>query len=88
MALAAMGEAPVANSDSQGKRAALNVFSEVQFGCSIRPTGQEKPHLHEETSEVPRFETTTDCGRSWLVRTTETSQQFESTVEFEQYLGN
>ena len=71
MALAAVGEAPVANSESQGKRAALTVFSEVQVGRSIRPTGQEKLQLHAESSEVPRFETTTDCGRSWLVRTTE-----------------
>jgi len=71
MALAGVGEAPVANSDSQGKRAALTVFSEVQVGRSIRPTGQEKLQLHEESSEVPRFEPTTDCGKSWRVRTTE-----------------
>ena len=71
MALAAIGEAPVANSELQGKRAALTVFSEVQVVRGMRPTGQEKPHLHEEHSEVPRFKTTTDCGRSWLVRTTE-----------------
>ena len=71
MALAAVGEAPVANSDLQGKRAALTVFSEVQVGSNIRPTGQEKLHLHEEPSEVPRFETTNDCSRSWLLRTTE-----------------
>ena len=70
MALAGIGEAPVANSDSQGKRAALTVFSGVQVGRSIRHTGQEKLHLHEKPSEFPRFETTTDCGRSWLVRTT------------------
>ena len=71
MALAGVGEAPVANSDSRGKRAALTVFSEVQFGRSIRPTGQKKLQLHYEPSEVPRFETATVCGRSWLVRTTE-----------------
>jgi len=70
MALAAVAEEPVSNSDSQGKRAALSVFSEVQVVSSIRPKGQEKLHLHEEPSEIPRFETTTDCGRSWLVRTT------------------
>jgi len=47
MALAAIGEAPVANSELQRKHAALTVFSEVQVGRSIRPTGQEKLHLHE-----------------------------------------
>jgi len=52
MALAAVGEAPIANSESQGKNAALTVFSEIQVGRSIRPTGQEKLHLHEEPSEV------------------------------------
>ena len=69
--LAAVGEAPVANSDSQGKRAALTVFSEVQVRRSIRPTGQEKLNLYEEPSAVPRYKTTTDCGRTWLVRTRE-----------------
>ena len=41
VALAAVGEASVANSESQGKRAALTVYSEVQVVRSIRPTGQE-----------------------------------------------
>jgi len=71
MVLTAVGEAPVVNSVSQGKRAAPTVFSDVQIGRKKRPMGQEKPHLHEEPSEVPRFETATVCGRSWLVRTTE-----------------
>jgi len=71
MALPAVGEPHFANSDSQGKRVALTVFSEVQVGRSIRPTGQKKLHLHEEPSKIPRFETNTDCCRSWLIRTTE-----------------
>jgi len=53
MALAAVGEAPVANSESRGNSATLTVFSEVQFGHSIRPTGQEKPHLHEQNLRNP-----------------------------------
>jgi len=70
-ALAVKREAPVTKSDSQGKRAALTVFSVFQVEHSIPLTVQEKLHLHEEISDVPRFETITDCGRSWLVWTTE-----------------
>jgi len=71
MALAAIGEAPFANSALQGKRTALTLFSEVQVGCSTRPTGQEELHLHEKPSEDPHFEMTMDCSRSGLVQTTE-----------------
>jgi len=53
MALAAIGEAPVANSVSQGKRAALTVFPEIKVRRSPRPTGQEELHLHENPSDVP-----------------------------------
>jgi len=74
MALAAIGEGPVANSVSQGKRAALTVFSEVQVECNPRPTGQEELLLHEKPLDVPRFETTTDCSMSWLVRATVAQQ--------------
>ena len=70
MALAAIGGAPVANSVSQRKCAALTVFSDVQVGRSPLPTAQEGLHLHEKHSDVPRFETTTDCSRSWHVRGT------------------
>jgi len=41
MTLAAVGEEPVAKNNSQGKRAALTVFSEVLVGRSTRPTGQK-----------------------------------------------
>jgi len=44
VALAAVGEAPVANSDTQGKRVSLTVFCEVEVGNSMRPTGQGKLH--------------------------------------------
>jgi hypothetical protein len=71
MALAEIREASVANSVSQETHAALTVFSEVQIGRSPRPTAQEELQLYEKNSDVPRFETTTDCSRSWLVRDTE-----------------
>ena len=71
MGLTAIGEAPSADRVSQIKRAALTVFSEDRAGRSPRPTGQEELHLYEQLSDVPRFESTTECSRSRLVWTTE-----------------
>jgi len=53
MALSAIGEGPVANNDSQGKRVALTLISQVQVGCSIRPMDQEKFYLHENPQKSP-----------------------------------
>jgi len=64
MALAESGEASVTNSVSEGKRAALNVFSEVHVGRRPRPIVQDELHLDENPSDAPRFEMTTDCCRS------------------------
>jgi hypothetical protein len=63
MALVATGEKYVANSNRQGKCAALTVFSEVQVERSPQPTSREERHPLEKHSETSRYETTTDCNR-------------------------
>jgi hypothetical protein len=54
MALTATGETHVANSNRQGKCAALTVFSEVQVGRSPQPTSREERHPIEKLSEASR----------------------------------
>ena len=71
MALSATGETHVANSNRQGKYAALTVFSEIQVGRSPQPTNREERHPLEKPFEASRYELTTDCNGSWLVRATE-----------------
>ena len=71
MAVSATGETRVGNGNKRGKIAPLTVFSEVQVGRSPQPTSREERHPLEKPSEASRYETTTDCSRSWLVRATE-----------------
>jgi len=53
MALEAIGEAHIANSDSQLKRDVFTAFSVVQVGRSPPPKGRKELHLHEKHSDVP-----------------------------------
>jgi len=71
MALAEIGGSPGANEVSQGRRATLTVFSEVQVGRSPRPTVQEVLHLHKKTLRCPASNLLLNVVRSWLVRATE-----------------